>query len=272
MGAIYQRPSDNVAALPGTTIILTTGTLQAGFALADLVSGNPAQGVLLAAATTFILDFDLGASGAKAVKLAAVGNCNADAGISNFSLTGGATQGASTVSLPFTVPAAPADGQQKYFYSRNDALVTAYRWYRLTCTTTNSLAWFLGQIWLSETIRRFPTTQQFPLDTLQWEEEHGGTVDDTEASVRLASPNYARKQRYRGTVNGTLAEILTIRDWYRESLGFAGRSSLYIPTDQASECDWVVHNQRAIVMSPDKSGIWSTKVELEGLTPGRLLL
>lgn len=268
-GAIWQKPSHNLLALPTTTITVSTGAAAAGYSVSDVASGNPAKGVKLAAATSFAIDIDLGASGAAAVKLLGVGNCNADAAIANFKLTGGASVGATTVSRTLTVPAAPADALGKYFYDLNEAQATAYRYWRVACSATNSLAWFIGQLWLSAVVQRFPKGGQIPIDTLEWTEIHAGVVHTTPTGVRLGYPDPARTNTYSGSVTGTLSEILAIRDWFREAQGIAGAASLFLPdTTNRTDCDWVYHCQDTLSMKPLDNDVWQAALRLKSLSPG----
>src|SRR5438045_649721 len=127
-GALYQRTSDNLLAKTATTISISTGAAAVGQSIANVVSGNPAEGCLFAAATAFAVDIDLGASGAAAAKLLGIGNCNANPGISGFTLTGGASIGATTVNKTIVPPSTrPVDGFGSYFGLIDETLSTAYR-------------------------------------------------------------------------------------------------------------------------------------------------
>lgn len=265
MASIYQLPTDQV--LSAATLTNPTGSSAAGYALTDLHNGNPAFGWHAAAATTFYILLDYGASVTKAMKLFAFHNHNFDAGIV-LTVQGNATNawGGPTVNSTVTVPAARSDGRGTDFYWLNAAQTTALRYWRIGTTTTNSAAWILGQLWASATVRNLPVRNL--QDSSMVITDITKTVEhETAAGVSLRYERQNGMVRIAGDVTAELAGFNTMVDWHRACRGRA-RPHTYVPFDNINECYFVIHDQDELDKSADGGDLWRTSLALKSLSPG----
>lgn len=268
--SIWQKPADNLLSL--ATLTNPTGASASGYALTDLYNSNPAFGWHAAAATTFYILIDFGGALTKAVKLIGFHNHNFAAGIV-LTIQGNATNswGAPTVNSTVTVPAVAGDGFKKDFYWLNASQTTALRYWRIGTTTTNTAAWILGQLWLSDTIRYLPWDQMqsgsLSIRRVRPVIEH---VTPRPYNVSLRYPSPSRYTVIGGSVKGVRTDVEDMRDsWFSLCLG-RSIPTCFVNEDTGSgnECFFVVHDQDEMETSQVLGQVWQAPLVLRTLATG----
>lgn len=268
--SIWQKPTDDLVSL--ATLSLPTGTAAAGYALSDLSNRNPAFGLHLSAATTFYILVDFGGSLTKALKFISFHNHNFDAGIV-LTIQGNASNswGSPSVDSTVTVPAAAGDGFPTDFFWLNANQNSALRYWRIGTTTTNSAAWILGQLWLSDTVRYIPWDQPQPGLSISRPRpiiEHLTPVPYG-VSLRYASPS--RLTYIDGTIKGYKTDVDLIRDgWFSLGYGRAKPTPFALTDTSGTESFFVVHNQDEMPTSQLEVGgsVWQAPLKLKTLSNG----
>lgn len=269
--SIWQKPSDNQ--LSSATLTNPTNGSASGYALTDLYNGNPAFGWHASAASTFYILLDFGAVLGRAVKLIGFHNHNFDDGVV-LTIQGNATDswGAPTVNSTVTVPAVNADGFRTDFYWLNASQSSSLRYWRIGTTTTNSAAWILGQLWVSNTIRYLPFDQMqmnpgLSIKRVRPVVEH---LTPPPYNVSLRYPSASRYTVLSGLVKGVRSDVENLRDsWFSTSLGRAVPTTFVNEdTGSGAECFFVIHDQDDMDASQVNGQIWQAPIVLRTLATG----
>jgi hypothetical protein len=266
--AIFLRPSDQL--LSSATLSMATNTVAAGYALSNLYDGNPAKPLRLSAATGFDILIDFGAAVTKAIKAAYFFGHNFDPG-TTIRVQGNATNSWSspTVNLTVTVPADATDGFGQDFCWLLSTQTTALRYWRIGTAATNSSAWRLGELVITDKVDRYlPSDNMQP--TLAISDLRVGAVEHrTPAGT---SPRYqapSRIVRIAGEIKGPRASLLAVRDWLR-AMGGLGVPTAFILEDDDSnhECFFVVPDVGDFDLQHVAGQIWRANLSLRTLSPG----
>lgn len=148
-GAIYGRPSDDVAANASVTV--ETGTEDTDYPVSNLTTTNPAKpGKLTTSSGRIVFDF----GSAQTIQLVALIHTNLDAGLT-VKIQANATNSWATPSLDtaITIPTVPQDSYPLNPWLDLSGSVQSYRYWAVYVSGTNSAAVAIGKVCLQATKR-----------------------------------------------------------------------------------------------------------------------
>lgn len=148
-GAVYGRPSDNVAG--NATISVQTGTADTDYPMTNLVDGNPAKPGKLTTTTGRIV-FDFGS--AQTLQLVALIHTNLDAGLT-VKIQANATDawGSPSLDTAITIPTLPLDDYPLNPWLDLSGSVHTYRYWAIHVSGTNTNPVAIGEVWMQATKR-----------------------------------------------------------------------------------------------------------------------
>ena len=264
--AIFLRPADQLSS--GATLSMGLGSLASGYALTALHNGNPAAGILLAAATSFYVVLDFGS--AKALRAFHFFGHNWDPSLSIFiNAHTSNSWGAPDFSSSVTVPADTADGYGQDFVWTGNSGVVSKRYWRFGCSSTNSAAWRLGELVVTDNVSRDLPFENYQPTLAMSDVRIGGVEHVTPSGVSLRYQAPSRVVTLSGEIKGTRAELLEVRDWLR-ACGGRGTPTAFILEDDDSnkECFFVVPEGNDFNFQHLAGGIWHATLSLRTLSNG----
>jgi hypothetical protein len=210
---IHSWPSDEL--VQRATLTLTDGTLDTGYALADLFNGAPSKGVRFTTDHLAIV-FDHGSAVALEFPILVHTNVRSTA-TASFQRNATNSWGAPSVNVAFTLTNADQDGLRPnpWLDRRGDA---SYRYTRLVISG-NGTPIVLGQLAFYQTLRQLAINiSDAPTVTATMRT----VVLETNAGIRLKTARGARQWSLQAKVTETdAAGLAVLQAWHRAAAGRA---------------------------------------------------